>query len=221
MSSPENAAPDPGETAEDVSAPRTNPHLTANLQADYDAIRNDLEQAKVLAADFQKLAADKSNELAHIKGLLEKTSTDLNRLQSHVNELRQERHRLANELMIASGTEVELTKVKRERDQLKAELENFRQAALAQIANLQGEMVQQRAEISSYEAATRVSTAAALEPLREYTDEAAAKKIRDLTATVNRLMAIVEGRRAIAVARQEEEEAEEEFISISYETVDT
>src|SRR5678816_1828795 len=94
-----------------------------SLQADYEAVRNDLEQAQELAADFQRQVADKSNEVAHIKLLLQKSAADLARLEGHVGELRQERHRLANELMLASAMELELTKVKRERDQLRKEVE--------------------------------------------------------------------------------------------------
>lgn len=150
---PENATPDRVDTA----APRTNPDLTANLQAKYDAIRNDLQRAKELAADFQRLAAEKSNEVAHIKSLLENTTRDLSRLEEHVAELRSERHRLANELMLAGATELELTKVKTEREHLRAELEIFRQSSMTRINDLQAQVVEQRAEIANLEARARAS----------------------------------------------------------------
>jgi hypothetical protein len=49
---------------------RTDPSLSANLRADYEAVQNDLEQATELAAEFQRQLAGKSNEVAELKQLL-------------------------------------------------------------------------------------------------------------------------------------------------------
>src|SRR4051812_31662973 len=73
-----------------------NPVLSATLSADYEALQNDMEQAKDLAADFQRQLAGKSNEFAQLKQLFEKTSADLAHLQEGIVELRAERHRFAN-----------------------------------------------------------------------------------------------------------------------------
>src|SRR5688500_7910196 len=80
-----------------------NPNLSANLHADYEALQNDMQQAKDLAADFQQQLAGKSNEFAQLKQLFEKTAADLAHLQAGIVELRAERHRLANESMRATA----------------------------------------------------------------------------------------------------------------------
>jgi chromosome segregation ATPase len=220
MISPENAAAKPVDTAEAAtkSASRTNPNLTANLRADYDAIRNDLQQAKELAADFQRLAADKSNEVAHIKSLLEKTTRDLGRLEEHVAELRGERHRLANELMAAAATELELTKVKKERDHLRTELDGLRQATMARINDLQAQVIEQRTEIAALEARARTTQASAETAAG---NDVAMQKIQELTATVSRLMGLMEKkpqtRREMPAADvQEPAISEDDFINISF-----
>ena len=106
----------------------TNPRLTARLKADYEAVRNDLEQAQQLAADFQAQLAGKTNEVAHFKTLLEKSRADLERLEGHVVELRQERHRLANMLMRTSVFEEEARRLAEERNHLRKEMDSLRQA---------------------------------------------------------------------------------------------
>jgi chromosome segregation ATPase len=75
------------------------PALTGNLTAEYEALQNDLEQAKLLAADYQSQLSDKSNDFAALKIALEKTTADLEKLQLHIVALREERHKLANEVM--------------------------------------------------------------------------------------------------------------------------
>ena len=105
----------------------TNPNLSSTLSADYEALRNDLEQANELAADFQRQLAGKSNEFAHMKQVFEKTQTDLAQFQTSIVELRQERHRLANEAMRAVAFEMRLKDMTAERDRLLAELESARE----------------------------------------------------------------------------------------------
>ena len=191
----ENAARDSVDNVVAAPAPasRTNPSLTATLQADYDAIRNDLEQAQELAADFQRLAADKSNEVAHIKTLLEKTTGDLTRLEEHVAELRRERHRLANELMIAASMDLELAKLKRERDNLRTELEILSEASKLRITDLQAEVISQRTEIASLQARLCSAEAGQANP-EAVASDAAMQKINELSATVNKLMGMVESK---------------------------
>ncbi len=114
----------------DAVAPMSpvNPRLSANLRADYEALQNDMEQARELAADFQRQLAGKSNEFAQLKQLFEKTSIDLASLQAGIVELRNERHQLANEAMRAMAFQAKLKKVTEERDHLRVDLEFVRQA---------------------------------------------------------------------------------------------
>jgi len=75
------------------------PSLSGNLTAEYTALQNDLEQARCLAVDYQNQLSDKANSVAQLKLTLEKTAGDLEKLQAHILALREERHRLANEVM--------------------------------------------------------------------------------------------------------------------------
>lgn len=111
-----------------IPAPAVNPKLSANLSADYEALQNDLEQANELAADFQRQLAGKSNDFAQLKQVFEKTQADLAHLQSGIEELRAERHRLANEAMRATAFQMKLNKVTSERDRLRVDLEFVREA---------------------------------------------------------------------------------------------
>ncbi len=106
-----------------------NPHTTASLLADYEALQNDLEQANGLAADFQRQLAWKANECAQFKQVFEKTCKDLGHLQTSIAALREERHRLANEAMMVTAYKLKLVKVTEERDRLLAELTAARHAA--------------------------------------------------------------------------------------------
>ena len=106
-----------------------NPKTTANLLADYEALQNDLEQANGLASDFQRQLAGKSNECAQFKQVFEKTCKDLAHLQTGITALREERHRLANEAMMATALKMKLTKATAERDGLRLELDAARFAA--------------------------------------------------------------------------------------------
>ena len=118
-----------------------NPNLSGSLMADHAALQNDLVQAQELAADFQRQLAGKSNDHAQLKQILEKTQTDLTHLQTGIVELREERHRLANEAMRAAAFEFKLTKVSDERDRLRVEVEVVRNSLEMKTAEL---MVQLR-----------------------------------------------------------------------------
>lgn len=87
-----------------------------------------MEQAKELAADFQRQLAGKSNEFAQLKQLFDKATADLTNLQAGIVELRAERHRLANESMRATAFQAKLAQVTGERDRLRVELEHVRRA---------------------------------------------------------------------------------------------
>src|SRR5262245_39004255 len=107
-----------------TAAPKT--QLGANLCADYEALKNDLDQAKELAGDFQRQLAGKSNEVAHFKVLLERAQTDFKRLEGHIEELRRERHRLANEVMRGTALEMKVNQKNQEIDRLREQVDTLR-----------------------------------------------------------------------------------------------
>jgi len=108
--------------------------LSANLQADLTALQNDLEQARHLADDYQRQLAGKSNDCAQMKRVLEKTEADLEGLKQVIVELRQERLRLANEVVKVPILEHRLKRVSEERDHLRSERAAlWAQAATAQV----------------------------------------------------------------------------------------
>src|ERR1700733_6472670 len=96
------------------------PQLTGNLTAEYEALQNDLEQAKLLAADYQSQLSDKTNDFATLKLTLEKTIGDLEKLQSHIVALREERHKLANEVMRTVLLESKVAALTQEVNRLRA-----------------------------------------------------------------------------------------------------
>jgi len=126
-SSDHDASGNPPEGAP-TPTPGVNPSLSANLSADYAALQNDMEQAKELAADFQRQLAGKSNEFAQLKQLFEKATADLAHLHEGIVELRAERHRLANESMRAIAFQLKLAQVTAERDRLRVDVEHVRKA---------------------------------------------------------------------------------------------
>src|SRR5438477_8325188 len=90
------------DTADSNTPMRIDPaRLGPRVAADLEAIVNDMEQAKELAAEYQRELAGKSNELAALKQLFEKTRQHLIQLETSVTKLREERHRLGNEAMRA------------------------------------------------------------------------------------------------------------------------
>jgi len=97
------------------------PSLTGSLTAEYEALQNDLEQAKLLASDYQSQLSDKSNDVAGLKLTLEKTVADLEKLQAHIVALREERHRLANEVMKVVSLEAKLAAANEELRKLREE----------------------------------------------------------------------------------------------------
>ena len=177
----------------------TNPSLTANLRGDYAALQNDFEQASVLAADFQRQLAGKSNEVAHLKQVFEKTARDLAHLQEGITALREERHRLANEAMRAIALDHRLKRAEAENEHLMAEAEKSSRREHereSQIAQLTGEVekltqqlvaaqgIQTAPRIENAEAQALVATAAdALERLGEIVNAKGAAPQKRTAAT--------------------------------------
>ena len=116
-----------------AASPLTNPHLSATLRAEYEALLNDMEQARDMAAEFQRQLAGKSNEVVQFREHCEKTQVDLTRLQTSITALREERHRLANEAMRATALTRKLADITTERDWLIAELERTKASHTADI----------------------------------------------------------------------------------------
>jgi chromosome segregation ATPase len=112
------------------------PQLTGNLNAEYEALQNDLEQAKLLAVDYQNQLSDKSNAYAALKLALEKTTSDLQKLQLHIVALREERHRLANEVMKVVSLEAKLAAVTEELKRERANKREFIQVEMEEPASL-------------------------------------------------------------------------------------
>ena len=96
------------------------PLLTGKLTAEYKALQNDLLQARNLATDYQSKLNDKSNDFAALKLTLDRTLADLEKLQGYILALREERHRLANEVMRNVALEAKVNmlteELKRERE---------------------------------------------------------------------------------------------------------
>jgi len=107
---------------------RVNPSISATLRSDYEALRNDVQQANELAAEFQRQLSGKSNDFAQLKQLFEKTQEDLGHLHAGIAALREERHRLANEAMKGEAYKMKLTSVTSERARLRIDLEVIRNA---------------------------------------------------------------------------------------------
>jgi chromosome segregation ATPase len=97
--------------------------LGAAVSSDLEALKADLENARALAAEYQLELSGKSNELAKVKELFEKTRRHLIQLQISVTQLRDERHRLANRVMEAESEHRKLEQVTAERDRLHQKLD--------------------------------------------------------------------------------------------------
>ena len=105
-----------------------NRSLGGTLEADCEALREDLRHAAEVFAESQRQLADKSQEAQVLQNLLQKSSTDLATLQTTIAELRKERHFLANELMRAAELEIRMTELTEERDGLSQELQKTKEA---------------------------------------------------------------------------------------------
>jgi chromosome segregation ATPase len=173
----------------------TNPNLGASLNSDYEALRNDMEQATELAAELQRKLSEKSNDFALLKQVFEKSRTDLATLNANVIELRKERHRLANEAMRVLALEMELKVAARERDQSQAELQTLRES-LAHARDQTGQHTQKSdaiiAQLAGRVAALKGQLAAVHQlprptPVREAADPAVKAVVATISDAVERL----------------------------------
>jgi chromosome segregation ATPase len=147
--------PEPSESgqkihgAEPAAAEIVNPKLSGTLRADYEALKNDMQQAQELASDFQRQLAGKSNDYAQLKQVFEKTLADLAHLQAGIEELRNERHRLANEAMRATAYQIKLNNVTGERDRLRVDLEFVREALSKSAGEMERALRERDAQIAA------------------------------------------------------------------------
>ena len=136
--------PDAESVQAEVEKPLVDPKITRSLGADYEALRNDLQQANEFASELQSELAANKNDAAHSRQLFEKTSVDLERLQESILALRRERHELANEVMKARSAEAKLGVAITERDESRAavaELQQTIEKRDAQVADLSMQIV--------------------------------------------------------------------------------
>ena len=101
----------------DPKSTQADPRITKSLGADFEALKNDLQQATDFAAELQSELSMNKNDAAHFKQLFQKTREDLARMNESILALRRERHEFANEVMIARGQLVKLQRAADERDQ--------------------------------------------------------------------------------------------------------
>jgi chromosome segregation ATPase len=209
----------PTETPPDVPAldSASIANLTASLRADYNALQNDLEQAQEMAADFQRQLAGKSNEVAHFKVLLEKTLQDLARMEGHTSELRQERHRLANEVMIAAELKERVKDLSAERDQIRKELEVLRAALTSANVEHQEQIKKKDIEVNRLRAALEAARASHENAVSAGGQPAASvrDRISELSATVERLESIIRERPAKSGPASKSDSG---FIDISFDS---
>ena len=99
-----------------AKATHVDPRITKSLGADFEALKNDLQQATDFAVELQGELSMNKNDAAHFKQLFQKTSEDLARMNESILALRRERHEFANEVMIARGQLAKLQLVAEERD---------------------------------------------------------------------------------------------------------
>lgn len=195
---------------------QTSSSLTANLRGDYAALQNDFEQARMLAADFKGQLAGKTNEMAHLKQIFEKTALDLANLQAGITALREERHRLANEAMRAIALEHRLKRAEAENARLLAETEKAARREHereSQIAHLQAEVERLKQQVAT----ARLSVPVACAPRIENAEAQAL--LKTAVDSLERLREFVNPKGATPQTRSTTARpaAGEEFIDISFE----
>lgn len=208
-------------TTSTAAKPKT--QLGANLCADYEALKNDLDQAKDLASDFQRQLAGKSNEVAHFKVLLERAQADFIRLEGHIEELRRERHRLANEVMRATALEMKINQKNQEIDRLREQVDTLREAGGKRVEELLLVSEDQQREIQRLRSIVEVlRKREGIPPILAATERPEMREeIADLQATVKRLQAqlaqpFVPGT-VVPATEMDVSAVEEEVINLSFE----
>jgi DNA repair ATPase RecN len=200
---------------------RTDPGLSANLRADYEAVQNDLEQATEMAAEFQRQLAGKSNEVAELKQLFEKTQKDLVHLQAGIMALRQERHNLANDAMRAVALEHRLNAATTERDRLRSEVDAMRQG----LATGADEMARRTREYNvqvarlTVEIETLKQRGGRSMPGSRTADPAVRDALLDISRSVENVLSMIDSAPASRTPPQPKTRAAEradEFIDISF-----
>jgi septal ring factor EnvC (AmiA/AmiB activator) len=181
---PDDSVAEPALPATAEPNPFVDPNLSRSLSADYEALKNDLEQANEFAADLQKELAGSKNDVAHFRQVFEKTQRDLAQLQDGIVALRKERHKLANEAMRAMALDLKLKTIAHERDSLleslgesqrrEEELVALIKTRDAQVAELTMQLMMLKEELreakrrtQAVQTAPRVVKSAAAERLNE------------------------------------------------------
>lgn len=123
-------SPIPQPVSVDPLSPRVGGRLSSNrdiavVQADYMALANDLAQAQSLAASLEIELSGKTNELANFKHVWERTQADLAKLERDIEELRKERHALANQAQRGQAYEYQFEKQKKLNTELQAKVGNL------------------------------------------------------------------------------------------------
>lgn len=176
----------------------TNPRLSANLRSECEALLNDVRQTRELAEDLQRQLDGKSTEAEQFKELFERTQLDLGNLQSSITELRQERHRLANEAMRAMAYERRLEDVTLERNELSGELEIARRELSSSVGEVRerdlevARLNSQVAELQTRLGAVPSFAAAA----HEYRNEQVSTTLAEMWGTLSRLQTVLDPRNA-------------------------
>ncbi len=127
--------PDP----ETSPAPRSaaDPRLSATLAAEYEALHNDLAQARAIASNYQRQLASKSNDYAQLRIILERANDDLEAFKTAIAELRADRHRLANEAQKLYEVESEFRALQEEKQRAPLEQESLRRAIAGALRTAQ------------------------------------------------------------------------------------
>lgn len=205
---------------EQLGATPPKSQLGASLCADYEALKNDLDQAKELAADFQRELAGKSNELAHFKTLLQRTQDDFKRLEGHIEELRRERHRLANEAMRSTALDAKLHQKEQEIERLREQVATLRTAGAQRVEELLVVSEDQQREIQRLRAIVEVLRRREGVPpiLTAPESSAMEKEIARLKATVQRLQSELSIKAFTPLAAElSDSEIDENVINLSFE----
>jgi hypothetical protein len=88
-----------------------------------DALRDASGEARARLADAEAALTARSDELAQLRDIFEKTRHNLIRLQLTITELREERHRLADQATDIGALQRQVEQLTAERDRLRQQLE--------------------------------------------------------------------------------------------------
>ncbi len=105
-----------------------NKNLTPTLTSDLEALRDDLNRARQLAAEAQTQVDGKTGDIEALQLALQKSFDDLSMLRNAIEDLRRERHFFANEAMRSAALEIRITDLTVERDNLQAQLNEANEA---------------------------------------------------------------------------------------------